>query len=331
MITRAKEAIMGGWAATEAAIDLQFQKAEQQGVCLVPSSRSLRRALAARASEDMLLSPLPGMFARPAYWNALSRPEKLLLVVRTDALLHPTWVFSHATAAFVLGLDVSYNLIWPINFLTDNPGGGKHPPHHKHHRTGYNAFIEKGSIKTTDVLQTVIDCARTYPFGHALAIADSALHQGLIAKDDLEAGLAWFGGKRGIRAARRVVSLADERPDSGGESMVRALMMELSLPQPILQAPVPNLEHPELVYRVDFLFRPEGLAPVAFELDGLEKYESIQMTKGRTAVRIMAEERQREAAITASGIRVVRLGFRQAMKPRLLLAKLAAYGVVPTS
>ena len=97
-------------------------------------------------------------------------------------MLHPTWVFSHATAAFVLGLDVSYNLIWPINFLTDNPGGGKHPPHHKHHRTGYNAFIEKGSIKTTDVLQTVIDCARTYPFGHALAIADSALHQGLIAK-----------------------------------------------------------------------------------------------------------------------------------------------------
>lgn len=119
---------MGGWAATEAAIDLQFQKAEQQGVCLVSSSRSLRRALAARASEDMLISPLPGMFARPAYWNALSRPEKLLLVVRTDALLHPTWVFSHATAAFVLGLDVSYNLIWPINFLTDNPGGGKHPP-----------------------------------------------------------------------------------------------------------------------------------------------------------------------------------------------------------
>lgn len=50
---------MGGWAATEAAIDLQFQKAEQQGVCLVSSSRSLRRALAARASEDMLISPLP--------------------------------------------------------------------------------------------------------------------------------------------------------------------------------------------------------------------------------------------------------------------------------
>ena len=41
------------------------------------------------------------------------------------------------------------------------------------------------------------------------------------------------------------------------------------------------------------------------------------------------EERQREAGITAHGIRVVRFGFWQAVNVGFLLRRLALYGVVP--
>ena len=53
------------------------------------------------------------------------------------------------------------------------------------------------------------------------------------------------------------------------------------------------------------------------------------MTRGRTALQVQMEERQREAGITAHGIRVVRFGFWQAVNVGFLLRRLALYGVVP--
>jgi hypothetical protein len=47
---------------------------------------------------------------------------------------------------------------------------------------------------STDVLRTVVDCAVGLPFAEALPIADSALRQGLVGREDL---LAAAGKRRG--------------------------------------------------------------------------------------------------------------------------------------
>lgn len=314
---------------TEAPLRELFEDFERAGICDFRPSEWERKALERRVAAGEVVCPMPGMYARAAYWEPLAREEKMLHVVRTEGILHPDWVFSHATAALVHGLDVSHDLLWPIRFCSDADSGHA-PKHHVHGRGALNGVERAQGISVTTVPQTVVDCARTYPFAQALAIADSALHLGLATRDALADILADQPRRRGNKGARRVVSLADPRPESGGESMVRALMMELGLPGPELQVEVPDPENPGRAFRVDFMFRPKGELPVAFELDGLVKYRQIAAAEGKSAVRAMAEERQREAAITAHGIRVVRMGFVDAMKPAFLLRRLAVYGVVPS-
>lgn len=306
-----------------------FDDFERFRICVHKSEEWESKALRRRLDAGEVVRPIPGLYARAEYWNGLSRAERLLHVVKTEGVVHPLWTFTHATAALVHGLDVSQELFWPIHYATSRSGGGRAPAHHVHHRFGDLETTQIRDVRVSCLPQTVVDCARAYAFGPALAIADSALHQGKATREELAALLVAQPRRPGNARAQRVLALADPRPESGGESLVRALMIELKLPMPELQAEVPHPESGYRPFRVDFLFRPRGAAPVALELDGLEKYENLQMTGGKSAVQVMARERQREAAITAHGIRVARIGFKQAMDPEFLLRHLALYDIVP--
>lgn len=314
---------------TTVPIEQALDDFEHARMCAFKPEEWERKALEHRLRAGEIIRPLPGLYARRAYWDGLSREEKLLHAVKTEGILHPTWVFTHATAAFAHGLEASRSLLWPIHYTTTRSGDGRAAPHHVHHRREDISFVRVDGIKVTDPAQTVVDCARTLPFGEALAVADSALHLKKVTRTDLAGLLGAQPGRRGNAQARRVVELADPRPESGGESLVRALMIELGLPAPELQAEIPDAEAPGRMYRVDFLFRPPDASPVILELDGLEKYQNAEMTGGRSAVQVMARERQREAALTAHGNRVARIGFAQAMDPVFLLDRLAVYGIEP--
>lgn len=321
-----------GNAFTEVPLEQAFSDFESVRICAFKPKGWERQALARRVDSGELVRPMPGMYARAAYWNGLSRPERLLHVVKTESICHPGWTFTHATAALVHGLDVSHDLLWPIHYATSRSGGGKASAHFVHHRFTDAETTCVDDIRVTCLAQTVVDCARTYPFGLALAIADSALHGGLITRDDLTACISAQPGRRGNKLARRVMALASPLPESGGESLVRALMMDLGLPEPQLQAPIERLGGRGDPYRVDFLFSGQdagGTSPVAFELDGIGKYADEGLTGGRSMARVFTDERQREAEITAKGIRVMRLRFDQAIRPEILLNRLAEYGIHP--
>jgi very-short-patch-repair endonuclease len=74
--------------------------------------------------------------------------------------------------------------------------------------------------------ETVIRCAARMPFDEALAIADSALRQGVVTREDLvrraEAEPARYR-ERCLRVARA----ADERPDNPFESVLRAIALDV--------------------------------------------------------------------------------------------------------
>lgn len=163
-----------------------------------------------------------------------------------------------------------------------------------------------------------------------MPIIDSALHQGATNKNRLNSCLANNAERRGIRKAKRAIKLADSRPDNGGESRVRAIMIECGLPLPQLQVPIPNPEKPGHYYYADFLFTLQDGTRIAMELDGQEKYQKQPADNKRSVMQAMMAERQREAAITAQGIRVVRFGYREACNHKFLLERLSHYGIIPS-
>lgn len=303
--------------------------AELQRILFYLPARWEERSLSVRLGTGELVRPMPGMYARSSYWAALGRREKMLHVIRTLSIRHPTWVFSHAAAALAHGLEVPFVLYWPIHYVTERAGGGKAQRLMCHHRAVRCESVRADGIRVTPVAQTVVDCARTYAFRNALAQADSALRLGLTTKPALAAHLEQCQNRRNVRRVQGLLTAADPRPENGGESVVRAIMMEQGLPMPELQYPIPNPEDPRRVYRADFVFDVRGEYLVDMELDGYDKYDDPAMTRGRTALKVHMEERQREAQITAYGIRVVRFGFWQAVNVDLLLRRLALYGVVP--
>ncbi|WP_432943099.1 DUF559 domain-containing protein [Kribbella sp. CA-253562] len=77
----------------------------------------------------------------------------------------------------------------------------------------------------TTPVRTVLDCVRTLPLAEALAVADSALHLGLVDHDELLDAAARLSGPHHVRI-QRVVGLADRKAESVLESALRAILIE---------------------------------------------------------------------------------------------------------
>lgn len=103
----------------------------------------------------------------------------------------------------------------------------------------------------TTPLRTVVDCARHLPFDEALAIADSALRNGDVTREDLAWAAVVVQGA-GAGAVRKVLGHADGRAANPFESVLRALCIEAGLdvePQVPLDLGTGTV-HPDLLNRV---------------------------------------------------------------------------------
>lgn len=80
--------------------------------------------------------------------------------------------------------------------------------------------VHGGSVTTRT--RTVIDCARTLPFDEALCVADSALREGVVTRDQLLAA-AVASPRSGRSRATRVVAAADGASANPFESCLRAI------------------------------------------------------------------------------------------------------------
>lgn len=314
---------------TDKRIDHLFSISEAQGICLHVKDRNNLLAVRRRLLNKTVLTPARGLYVRSNYWHNISQMEKTRHLIRTYSQLYPTWIFSHASAAIMYDLQVSRDILQPFHFQTSRSNNSKGRKGFIHHRTNMLGGHPVDGALVTPLEQTVIDCAAYYSFKYGLAIADSALHSGQTNKEKLSSIARRNAHKRGIRRAQKVILHADSLSDNGGESIVRATMLEAHLPQPELQVAVPNLEKPGHFYYVDFMFTTNDGSRVAVELDGLEKYQNLAMTQGRETTQIMIAERQREAAITAQGIRVARFTFSQASNKSFLINRLKSYGIYP--
>lgn len=91
-----------------------------------------------------------------------------------------------------------------------------------------------GGVPVTSPGRTWLDLAGVLPPAALLAVTDQMLAR-KYERDAFERLLANARGRRGIRAARRVVEAADPRAGSPMESVLRWLLLEAGLPAPDLQ------------------------------------------------------------------------------------------------
>ena len=162
----------------------------------------------------------------------------------------------------------------------------------------------------------MFDCLAGFETPDALAIADAALRAGGMSPRGLVEFLrAEFRGHRGVRRAARVATLADARAESGGESIARATMCALGFALPELQVWIEDPVEPGMWFRVDFLWLCADGSIIIGELDGRQKTTRPELMGGRDALRVMQDERLREAHLTALHPRDRALLLRRRSRP----------------
>lgn len=119
------------------------------------------------------------------------------------------------------------------------------------HRADRPTVVNDRGLLVVGAADTVADLARVLPLAHAVAAADSALRQGLVALEDLTRRLSATRGP-GAPALRQLAGLVDPSAGSVLESLLRVLLVTAGL-APRTQHEVRDRDG-ALVARVDFCF-----------------------------------------------------------------------------
>lgn len=312
-------------------LDAALDQAEARGSCLAPATRADDAALKRRLPKGEVISPAPGIFARPEYWLGLHPDERALSIMRALGEKHPAWIFRSSSAALAWGLDVPYPLALPVKaFAACQPAAvcdnlAVTPIHHQLPREMVGSV---GDLRVTSFWESVLECLLEAPFSWGLAVADSALRaSGWNAEQLVEFVRTAGKGRPGVRRALITASYADGRAESGGESRLRALIIVHGFQIPELQVEIPDPTDPTCVYRVDHFWKTPDGRRVANEMDGFCKYEDEAMLDGRTPTEVLVAERQRESRLTLAGVTVLRFTYDDLQHPQKIDHLLTVAGV----
>jgi len=179
--------------------------------------------------------------------------------------------FSGKTAAWLHGLDVAP--CDPIETILD---GGE--------------IVVRRGFRTTSLMRALFDLSRRLSVVEAVVIADMALHAGLVDRSDFDKWVDSRKGRQGVRAARRVLGLAEAGAESPMETRLRMLLVLNGLPAPEVQVTIRDdagafLGRPDLYYREHRL---------GIEYDG--EFHRLSLV----------EDNRRQNRLLSAGIRLLR-------------------------
>lgn len=131
----------------------------------------------------------------------------------------------------------------------------------------------------------------------SLVAADSALHLGVVTREELDEAVALHTGQRGITAVRTLLAHADGRHESVGETRLMHSLRLLGY----------DIEPQVWVEREGRRFRVDGQVkgiPLYVEFDGMKKYLKrgpLTPEDEVEARRVLAQEKERHDLITSAG------------------------------
>lgn len=227
-------------------------------------------------------------------------------------------VVSHASAAALHGLPLWDVDLSRVHVTRLDTGAARNLAGVEHH-TGFvdeSVIVRRRGISVVPADRAVVETALTCGFESGVALADAALHRGLADQAGLRRWLEEFHTWPGSLAANRVVTFADGRAESVGESRARVLFAQQGLPSPDLQVDIRD-PRGEFVGRVDFLFAAER---TIVEFDGLVKYGA----GSEVAASVVIAEKQREDWLRELGYEVVRITWADLAHPERTAARIRA-------
>ncbi|WP_322411895.1 hypothetical protein [Microbacterium invictum] len=225
-------------------------------------------AISRRPSDDpSLVRVRHGVYAGLAEWQALAPWNRYLARVHAAAMSLGDVVFSHESAAALLGLPV-FGEPAHIHLLDETGHTRRFGDVIVHSATGHRDIEGSAGLSMTSLADTTVDLARLLPPAYGLAVADAALRRlesegRVLAVDEIAAR------QRTTRGARRLQWVAENATpvaESPGESVSRAVIGWLGFEAPELQV---TFAVEGFVDRCDFFWRHQN---VAGESDGYGKY-----------------------------------------------------------
>lgn len=201
---------------------------------------------------------------------------------------------SHHSAAVAHGLSVHDVDLRTVHLVRLDGGSGRRESGVVHHdvRPEDHELVPVEGRLTVEPSRAVWEVASLGSPRSALVVMDSALHQGLLSKQDLADPELRFARWPGSRVARLMARLADGGAETAGETLMRFVCWEHRLPRPDTQVVVLTPDG-SFVARTDLgwqLYRHVG------EFDGLRKYWR-DLRPGEDASDVVVREKLREDAI----------------------------------
>lgn len=203
------------------------------------SDTQIRRA----RERGELIMLIPGLYARggrAAQLGPVARPRAGLLPVVACLAGEP--VVSHLGAAIVHGLPFCHSEIPPrqVTRRAAGPARAGAVPRVRRAALEPADVVDLGGVRVTSPERTVVDCALSLPFDHAVVVTDAALRRGLVTRASLHEQLARRDRIPGRRRAGAVLTFADPRSRGPGESFSRVLLHRWGFPVADLAVPVPD-------------------------------------------------------------------------------------------
>lgn len=304
-------------------LSMRLAAAESDGSLYIPQTRADRSCMKRALSRGRVIQPIPGAYARPTFLADVLQSgtshDVARILINGAAAAHPSWTFCLSSAALLHGLDISYELTKKIYVISD-----KHVSHHFHrihhcYRSKRRPTDMVDGITVTTLWDTVVDACLEYPFCHALVIADSALRMTSTPRETFEKLLSRDArGRTGIERARLVARHASGLSESGGESLLRAYLIQHGYAIPQLQVNLKNPLDPSRPYRVDFLWILDDGRVIIGEFDGKAKYRDPEMIGPDDEFSVRFRERQRESRLTLLGYPVLRFSWDDLLHPNRL-------------
>ena len=246
----------------------------------------------------------PGAYVRPIELKKLDERQRHLLLISAVAPDIPAdAVLSHASAAQLHGIPLWEPSLRTVQVTRPGSGGG----HRRRTLHTFRAGLEAADIVTVDgypvtnPARTVVDLARQLPFEKAVVAADAALHSELTTLEELLKEVAAAARRPGMCKAREVISFAESRAESVGESRSRVIIWRGGLPMPQPQFKV-RTGSGNVLARSDFGW--EEFKTVG-EFDGAQKYGRL-LTPDEPPGDKIYREKLREDMIRDAGWQVAR-------------------------
>lgn len=277
--------------------------------------------LRAQVRTGRIERPARGVYGKPIKGTEPHETERERYLRRSvaHAMTTPSSVASHLSAAAIHGMAFARAPLTTVHLTRPGVSGGRRTPNLWIHtaRIADDEIVTVQGLQVTTVARTVLDIARTERIRNAVAVADDALHRGLVEPADVVASLARAAHARGMRSARRALALVDGRSESVGETFARLALRATGLPAPQLQLDVYS-ERAEFLGRSDFGY--DDVA-VLIEFDGKSKYGRLRRA-GETVEDAVLREKAREDALREAGFIVVRLVWSDLADVVLLRARI---------